>query len=58
MECTPGVAAPATAPLVVSPQSLLAAFARVPDPRRQASMALDTSRTVDSRCQVGLRRSW
>ena len=38
MACMPGVAAPATAPLVVSPRSLLAAFALVPDPRRQASI--------------------
>jgi predicted transposase YbfD/YdcC len=37
MECTPAAAVPATpAALVVSPQSLLAAFAAVPDPRRQA----------------------
>ena len=38
MECTPGTTAPATTPLAVSPGSLLAAFAAVPDPRRQASI--------------------
>lgn len=38
MECTPAVAPPATAPAIVSPRSLLAAFAAVPDPRRQASV--------------------
>ncbi len=39
MECTPVVVAPATAPaLAVAPQSLLAAFAAVPDPRRRASI--------------------
>ncbi len=39
MECTPPVAAPATAPCgALAPQSLLAAFAAVPDPRRQASI--------------------
>lgn len=39
MECTSVVAAPATAPvLAVAPLSLLAAFAAVPDPRRQASV--------------------
>jgi predicted transposase YbfD/YdcC len=40
MECTPAAAAPAApVPLVVSPPGLLAAFAAVPDPRRQASVA-------------------
>lgn len=40
MECTPVTVAPATvAACVVAPQSLLAAFAAVPDPRRQASAA-------------------
>ena len=40
MECTLAATAPATAPaLVVAPPSLLAAFAAVPDPRRQASVA-------------------
>jgi predicted transposase YbfD/YdcC len=40
MECTPAAVAPATAPaLAVAPASLLAAFAAVPDPRRQASVA-------------------
>lgn len=39
MECTPHVAAPATDPCgALAPQSLLAAFAAVPDPRRQASI--------------------
>lgn len=39
MECTSVAAAPATgAPLAVSPRSLLAAFAALPDPRRQASI--------------------
>lgn len=39
MECTIAAALPATpAPLPVSPQGLLAAFATVPDPRRQASI--------------------
>lgn len=38
MECTPAAATLATAPLAVSPGSLLAAFAAVPDPRRQASI--------------------
>jgi predicted transposase YbfD/YdcC len=40
VECTPAAAAPATAPaLEVAPQSLLAAFVAVPDPRRRASVA-------------------
>jgi len=39
MECTPAAALPATATLPVSPASLLAAFATVPDPRRRASVA-------------------
>ena len=40
MECTSATARPATpAPLPVSPGGLLAAFAAVPDPRRQASIA-------------------
>ncbi len=39
MACTPAAAAPATAALTVSPFGLLAAFAAVPDPRRQASIA-------------------
>jgi len=39
MECTIATARPATpAPLPVSPGGLLAAFAAVPDPRRQASI--------------------
>jgi predicted transposase YbfD/YdcC len=39
MECTPAAVVPATpAALAVSPQGLLAAFAAVPDPRRQASI--------------------
>lgn len=39
MECTLAVLAPATAPVrAVAPASLLAAFAAVPDPRRQASI--------------------
>ncbi len=39
MECMPTAGAPATAPaLAVAPPSLLAAFAAVPDPRRQASV--------------------
>jgi hypothetical protein len=39
MECTVAAALPATpAPLPVSPQGLLAAFAAAPDPRRQASI--------------------
>ncbi len=39
MECARVVAAPTTGtPLPVSPQGLLAAFAAVPDPRRQASI--------------------
>jgi len=38
MECTPAVALPAIAPVLVSPRSLLAAFAAVADPRRQASI--------------------
>ena len=39
MQCTPMAVAPTTAPtLVVAPTSLLAAFAAVPDPRRQASI--------------------
>lgn len=39
MACTPPVAAPTTAPCgAIAPQSLLAAFAAVPDPRRQASV--------------------
>ena len=39
MACTRVLAAPATGePLTVSPQGLLAAFAAVPDPRRQASI--------------------
>ena len=38
MECTPAPAAPATPALRVSPPGLLAAFAAVPDPRRQASI--------------------
>lgn len=39
MECTLAAPAPATAPAVaVAPPSLLAAFAAVPDPRRQASV--------------------
>jgi len=39
MECTLVAPAPAMAALTVSPCSLLAAFAAVPDPRRQASVA-------------------
>jgi len=39
MECTPVGVPSATASLIVAPQSLLAAFAAVPDPRRQASIA-------------------
>jgi len=39
MQCTTAPASPATAALTVSPISLLAAFATVPDPRRQASVA-------------------
>jgi hypothetical protein len=40
VECTLAAPAPATAPaLAVAPPSLLAAFAAVPDPRRQASVA-------------------
>ena len=40
MEGMPVPAVPATAPaLAVAPPSLLAAFAAVPDPRRQASIA-------------------
>jgi len=39
MECTPVAVPSATASLIVAPQSLLAAFAAVPDPRRQASIA-------------------
>ena len=39
MACTPAAAVSATAPaLAVAPPSLLAAFAAVPDPRRQASV--------------------
>jgi len=39
MERTLAATPPATTPLAVSPESLLAAFAAVPDPRRQASVA-------------------
>jgi hypothetical protein len=41
MECTLAAPAPATpASLAVAPRGLLAAFAAVPDPCRQASIAL------------------
>ncbi len=45
MACPSRAAAPTTAPtLTVSPQGLLAAFAAVPDPRRQASIDLPPAR--------------
>lgn len=38
MQCTAPHASPSSVPLSVSPRSLAAAFAHVPDPRRQASV--------------------
>ena len=44
MECTPATAVPASAPaLIMAAPSLLAAFATVPDPRRQASVTYPLS---------------